>query len=84
MAKLPEAPSYTPPEVAAAMADVNLRRQHKYRNGWSRADQRDQNAWERHDSNEDLWGNPLVHGMPYGICTICEYLRKVEADADQR
>jgi hypothetical protein len=53
-------------EVAAVIAEVNLRKQHKYRMGWDKADQRDENRWTRHDLQD--------HGMPYAICTVCEYL----------
>jgi hypothetical protein len=62
--------------LAALVAEKNLRRQHKYRLGWNRADQLDENMWTRHDNNQGLGGEHLVHGMPYGICTVCEYLRK--------
>ena len=61
------------PEVAQVVAEVNLRKQHKYRMGWDKADQRDENRWTRHDSQR--------HGMPYGICTVCEYLDKKDQDA---
>lgn len=78
MAELPEAPRYTPPEVAQVVAERSLRSQHKYISGWSKADQRDENAWTRHDNNENLEGEYLFHGMPYGICTVCEFMRKAE------
>jgi hypothetical protein len=54
------------PEVAAVVAEINLRRQHKYRNNWNKEDQRDENRWTRHDNDK--------HGMPYAICNMCEYL----------
>lgn len=55
-------------EVAKVVAEVNLRRQHKFRDGWNLADQTDQDWWEWHDH--------MSHDMPYGICTVCEYWRK--------
>jgi hypothetical protein len=64
------------PEVAQVVAEINLRKQHKYRMGWSKADQADENMWTMHDNDEGLNGQPLTHGMPYAICTVCEFLRK--------
>lgn len=66
--------------LAAVVAERNLRRQHKYRLGWNKADQADENMWTMHDSNKGLWGEHLVHGMPYAICTVCEYLRKAKRE----
>ena len=64
------------PEVEAVIAENNLRRQHKYRNGWNRADQRDENLWTMHDNMVGLSGQYLNHNMPYALCTVCEFLRK--------
>lgn len=74
--ELPEAPRYTPPEVAEVIAERQLRSQHKYRMNWSKADQRDEDMWTLHDNNQGVNGQILIHGMPYGICTVCEFLRK--------
>jgi hypothetical protein len=63
------------PDEAAQLADMNLRRQHKFRDRWNRYDQADENMWRLHDSELGLNGQRLVHGMPYGICTVCEHLR---------
>lgn len=54
--------------LAAVVAENNLRRQHKYRAGWNKADQFDQNKWEHHDSH------PQTHKVPYGICMLCHYV----------
>lgn len=54
------------PELADAYAERDFRQLHKNKT-WSRRDQADQNGWERHDHER--------HGMPYAICTVCEYLR---------
>lgn len=59
------------PEVAQVVAEMQLRRQHRFLQNWCRADQRDENMWTRHDDEG--------HAMPYGICTVCEYLRNKEA-----
>lgn len=64
------------PEVAAVIADRNLRRQHKFRAGWNKADQADENMWTLHDNDMGINGQRLIHQMPYGICTVCEFLRK--------
>ena len=64
------------PELAAVVAEINLRKQHKYRMGWNREDQADENMWNLHDNNQGINGQTLIHGMPYGICTVCEFLRK--------
>lgn len=64
------------PELAAVVAENNLRRQHKFRNGWGKADQRDQNKWERHDSN------PRLHKEPYGICKLCHPVTPIPVEAD--
>lgn len=53
-------------EAAQIIAERNLRQQHKFLQHWGKADQRDENAWTRHDNEK--------HGMPYAICTVCEYL----------
>lgn len=52
------------PEVAAVVAEINLRNQHKPRS-WSKRDQADEDAWTKHDREN--------HAMPYAICTVCEY-----------
>jgi hypothetical protein len=62
-------------EVAQIIAERNLRQQHKFRMNWGKSDQRDENAWTKHDSNIGPRGEHLVHGMPYGICTVCEYMK---------
>lgn len=64
--ELPEAPRQLPPEVAQLAAERALRSQRKYSLRWNKADQADENRWTRHDEQR--------HGMPYGICTVCEYL----------
>lgn len=67
-------------DLADAYAERDFRQLHKRRT-WSIRDQADENAWTRHDNDEDLGGEYLFHGMPYAICVICEYLRKKETDA---
>jgi hypothetical protein len=66
MAELPEAPRYTPPEVAQVVAERSLRSQHKYISGWSRADQRDENAWTIHDNE-----HAHQYGYRYATCPFC-------------
>lgn len=53
--------------VEQAKAENALRQQHKYNMRWSKADQRDQNKWEHHDSH------PQTHKQPYGICKLCHW-----------
>jgi hypothetical protein len=55
------------PEVAQVVAEINLRKQHKYRMGWSKADQRDENQWTIHD---DQLHEKLI-GLRYAECWIC-------------
>jgi hypothetical protein len=62
-------------EVAQVLAERELRSQHKYTMAWSKSDQADENMWTLHDNNKGLHGEPLIHGMPYGVCTVCEYMR---------
>ena len=64
-----------PLEVAQVIAERNLRQQHKPRT-WSKKDQLDEDLWTLHDNNKGLNGQELIHGMPYGICTVCEFLRR--------
>lgn len=54
------------PEMSAVIAEVNLSRQHKYRNGWNRADQADENRWTIHDNE-----HARQYGYRYATCPIC-------------
>lgn len=54
------------PEVAKVVAEVNLSRQHKYRNGWNKADQRDENQWTIHDNE-----HARQYGFRYATCPLC-------------
>lgn len=63
---LPEAPIHVAPEVAQVYAERNLRSQHKYRMGWSKADQADENRWTRHDNE-----HAKQTGFRYGTCPLC-------------
>ena len=55
------------PEVAQVVAEVNLRRQHKYRMGWSKADQADENRWTRHDEQH----HEYLIDRRYAECWLC-------------
>lgn len=54
------------PEVSKVIAEVNLSRQHKYRNGWNKADQRDENRWTIHDNE-----HAKQYGYRYATCPLC-------------
>ena len=54
------------PEISAVIAETNLRRQHKYRSGWNKADQADENRWTKHDREHEK-----QLGFRYSTCPLC-------------
>jgi len=54
------------PEVAALVAERELRSQHKYTQRWNKSDSSDEAAWTAHDRNHEK-----QLGIPYGICPLC-------------
>jgi hypothetical protein len=53
------------PDAVEVIRERELRSQHKYLTKWNQYDQADEDAWTVHDRDN--------HGMPYAICTVCEY-----------